>query len=86
MIIRDLDPMPEKSMDEVIKVFDKGGIDKTAFIIKSNLLNFVRRFEREEGNLIQFGQNITYRAKLESINKAFKIYANENSELQTQGE
>ena len=76
-IVRDLDPLPEKDLDEVIKIFENGGIDKINFIIKSNLINFVRRFERENISLVKFAQNIDYAKKITLINEKFKDYASE---------
>jgi len=76
-IVRDLDPLPEKDLDEVIKIFENGGIDKINFIIKTNLINFVRRFERENISLVKFAQNIDYAKKITLINEKFKDYASE---------
>ncbi len=76
-IIRDLDPLPEKTIEETIQILDKGGIDKINFVIKCNLLNFVRRFERENINLVEFAANIDYVTKIETIKTKFKEYAGE---------
>jgi len=76
-IVDDLDPMPNKTMAEAIEIFDKGGIDKLNFIIKSNLLSFVRRFERENTDVVNFGSLTNYNRKIEGILEAFKMYADE---------
>jgi len=76
-IIRDLDPLPEKTIDEAINIFDKGGMDKINFIIKSNFTNFVRKFERENINLVDFGRDINYAQKINTILNEFKKYASE---------
>ena len=79
-VIRDLDPLPEKNIDETIKIFENGGIDKINFIIKSNLVNFVRRFERDNINLVDFGSDINYAQKIKSILTEFKNYAGEQQD------
>ena len=79
-IIRDLDPLPEKTIEETIKILDKGGIDKINFIIKSNLVNFVRRFERDNINLVDFGRDINYAQKIKTIQNEFKDYAREQND------
>jgi len=76
-IVRDLDPLPEKDLDETIKIFENRGIDKINFIIKTNLVNFVRRFERENISLVKFAKNIDYAKKITLINEKFKDYASE---------
>lgn len=76
-IINDIDPMPGKSMKEVLEILKSGGMDKTNFIIKSNLLNFVMRFERENTDVVNFGSLINYDKKINQILETFKLYANE---------
>jgi hypothetical protein len=76
-IIRDLDPMPEKTIDEVIKIKAAGGVDNVSFVIKMNLLNFVHRFERENIPLNLFGANLKYSKRLDNINEKLKEYAKE---------
>ena len=76
-IIRDIDPLPEKTIEEAIKIFEKEGISKINFIIKANLIKFVRRFERENISLVEFASNIDYSRKIETILERFKKYANE---------
>ena len=84
-IIRDLDPLPEKNLEEAIKILEKGGISKERFAIKANLLSYVKRFERENGSLVQFSKARSYDKKLEEIINKFKDYSNENG-LSTEGE
>jgi len=80
-VIRDLDPMPEKNdIEEIIKIYENGGIDKINFIIKTNLLKFVRRFERENISLAEFAKNLDYNEKINLITEKFKNYANESEQ------
>ncbi|GAH44492.1 unnamed protein product, partial [marine sediment metagenome] len=74
-IIRDLDPMPEKTTTETIEIFDKGGTDQINFIIKSNLSKFVRKFERENISLVEFAADMNYASKINIILNQFRSYA-----------
>jgi len=76
-IINDLDPMPGRTLKEAIELFKEGGIDKINFIIKSNLISFVKRFERENTSVVNFGSLVNYNSKIEQILEAFKMYAGE---------
>lgn len=76
-IIRDIDPLPEKTTQESIDIFNAGAIDKINFVIKINLLNFVRRFERENISLENFAVKDEYSTKIDKILTKFKEYANE---------
>lgn len=78
-IIRDLNPLPEKTLDEAIKILKNTGISKINFVIKANLTNFVRRFEIENIGLTEFASNIDYQTKIKTILNKFKEYASEFS-------
>jgi len=77
-IIRDLDPMPEKTVEEILKIKEKGGISDIDFRIKMNLESFIRRFEREQVNLTEFAKDIDYFKKIQLIKDELKNYANES--------
>lgn len=74
-IIYDLDPLPEKGDTEAIEIFKNGGVNKINFVIKTNLLTFVKRFERENINLVDFGRDIDYSRKIQLIQDEFVNYA-----------
>ena len=76
-IINDLDPMPNRTLKEAMELFKEGGIDKINFIIKSNLISFVKRFERENTSIVNFGSLVNYNRKIEQILEALKMYADE---------
>lgn len=79
-VIRHLDPLPDKNIDEAIKILENGGIDKINFIIKSNLIKFVQRFERENISLADFAKELDFSKKIEMIQDRFKFYANESEQ------
>jgi len=76
-IISDLDPLPNRTLKEATELSEAGGIDKINFKIKSNLLSFVKRFERENTDVVNFGSLTNYNRKIEQILEALKIYADE---------
>lgn len=76
-IIQELDPLPDKTQEEAEKILDKKGITLEQYIIKSQLINFVKRFEREQSSLVEFGSAIDYGKKIESIYEEFERYADE---------
>ena len=78
-IINDLDPLPNRTLKEAIELYKEGGIDKINFIIKSNLINFVKRFERENTSVVNFGSLTSYNRKIDQLLKEFRIYAQEMS-------
>ena len=76
-IIDELDPLPNYSLKDVIDIKKNGGIDEIDFIIKSKLSTFVKRFERENVDIVKFGSLGTFSRKIEQIRQEFIKYASE---------
>ena len=76
-IIQELDPLPDKTQSEALEIFKNGGLTKEQYIIKSQLLNFSKRFEREQASLVEFGSARNYKDKIQSIYEEFIKYAQE---------
>ena len=76
-IIQELDPLPDKSQEEAEAILDKKGITIEQYIIKSQLLNFVKRFEREQASLVVFASARNYKDKIDLIYDEFVKYAKE---------
>jgi hypothetical protein len=76
-IIQELDPLPDKTQEEAEKILDKKGITLEQYIIKSQLLNFVKRFEREQASLVVFAAARDYKDKIDLIYEEFVKYAKE---------
>lgn len=74
MIVRALDPLPDKSVKDAIEIYKEGGIDKVNFVIKCNLTAFVHRFERDFAPLNVFAPD---NSKIDLIKEQLKVYANE---------
>ena len=76
-ILRDLDPLPDKSLNEAATILQQGGIDKINFVIKANKISFAKRFDREQMPLQFFGEKMSYDEKIKTIKEEFVNYAKE---------
>jgi hypothetical protein len=78
-IIMDLDPYPTKSVTDTLAVYTAGLISKETMLIKLNLDAYVRRFERENLPVTEFGEGMDYFKKIDIINKQLNSYASEQA-------
>lgn len=79
LLLAELEPFRHMSRQEVTDLFDKGVIPEEDFRIKLNFPTFVRRFERENMNITDFGDAIPYKRKIEIIMAEFRKYAAEQT-------
>ena len=77
VILSDLEPYRHLTRNEVAGLYDKGIVSKEEYLVKLNFADFVRRFERENMNIIEFGDNIEYDTKIGIIKDRMKEYAKE---------
>jgi hypothetical protein len=77
LILKQLEPYPHKTLDEVLTLADKGLLDKKKVLLKINFSSYIDRFERENINIISFGTNISLKDKINNINKKLLDYVNE---------
>jgi hypothetical protein len=77
LILADLEPYRHFSRAEVLDLNAKGLIEPLELQVKLNFASFIRRFERENTNIIEFGSNIAYITKINIIINKLKEYANE---------
>jgi len=80
-VIGDLDPLPGRTIEETIQIKNAGGIDDKGFMIKVNLMPFVRRFESEQIPLAQFVQG-KYWERIKKIREEFEKYIKESGEVE----
>ena len=76
-LLAELEPFRHLSRQEVAELYEKNVISPVDLRIKLNFPNFVRRFERENTNVLDFGAEIPYKRKIEIITDEFRKYANE---------
>lgn len=77
LILAELEPLRHLSRQEVTNLFDKNLVTEQDLRIKLNFPNFVRRFERENTNIVDFGDAIPYQKKIDTIMAEFRRYADE---------
>ena len=56
----------------------KGLVTQDDLLVKLNFADYVRRFERENMNILEFGENITYPAKIQAITGRLREYARQS--------
>ncbi len=78
LILSELEPYRHLTRNEVLDLYGRQIIDETDMRIKLDFANFVRRFEREYLNILEFGYNMPYNSKIKFIINKFKEYASEN--------
>ena len=67
----------DKTIDEAMLIYQQGGLSTRDFVIKSYLMSFVRRFEREQAPLVDFASKRNYDEKIKSILEEIYKYADE---------
>lgn len=77
LILKQLEPYPHKTLDEVLRLAEKGLLDQKKVILKINFSSYIDRFERENINIITFGQNISLKDKINIINEKLLSYVDE---------
>ena len=77
IILGDLEPYRHLTRNEVQGLYDKNLITIEELLIKLNFADFIRRFERENMNIISFGENIDYDKKINTIKERLTDYARE---------
>lgn len=79
LILAELEPFRHLSRQEISDLFGKGLVSEQDLRIKLNFPNFVRRFERENTNILEFGSAIPYERKINTILAEFRRYADEQA-------
>ena len=74
LILKQLEPYPHKTLDEVIKLFEKGLLDEKLVKLKINFNTLVDRFERENINIIEFASKKPLRDKINIITNKLLEY------------
>lgn len=76
-ILSELEPFVGLSREEVFKLKDQGLITSEDFLIKVNFPAYIRRFERENINITEFGLAIPFNERVKKIMEALRRYAQE---------
>ena len=74
IILADLEPLRHYSRQEAVDLFKQNIVDAETLRLKLNFADYIRRFERENTNVIDFGAAIDYNKKIETIKQTIKSY------------
>lgn len=77
LILKQLEPYPHKTLDEVLKLYEKELLSEDLVRLKINFSSLIERFERENINIIEFASNKPLREKIDIINKKLLEYVSE---------
>ena len=77
LLLADLEPYRHLSRNEVATLYEKGIVSMEDYLVKLNFSDFIRRFERENMNIIEFGSEALYERKIDTIKEKLKDYARE---------
>lgn len=78
LILKQLEPYPHKTLDEVLKLYEKELLNENLVKLKINFSTLVEKFERENINIIEFASNKTLREKIDIINNKLLEYVSED--------
>lgn len=78
-ILAELEPYRHLGRAEATELYKSGVISEEDLRIKLNFPNFVRRFERENTNILEFGSEVPIQRKIETILAEFRRYAAEQT-------
>lgn len=74
LILKQLEPYPNKTITEVISLYDKGLLELEKVRLKINFIEYIERFERENINIIEFAANLSLDKKIEIITNKLLDY------------
>lgn len=77
LILKQLEPYQHKTLDEVLKLYEKNLLNVKLVQLKINFITLVERFERENINIIEFASNVSMRDKIKIIQTKLLSYVNE---------
>ncbi len=77
LVLAELEPFRHLTREEVVTLYDKGLITPEQLKLKLNFSSYIHRFERENLNVLKFGDNTDFNKKINIINSRLKEYARE---------
>lgn len=83
LILKQLEPYPHKTFDELLSLSEKGLVSQDLVLIKLNFSSYIDRFERENINIVRFGANRPFKEKISIINKKLLEYAADDKKAVT---
>lgn len=77
LILAELEPYRHLTRNEVANLYQTGIVSVDDYLVKLNFADFIRRFERENMNIIEFGSATAYDTKISTIKEQLRAYAQE---------
>lgn len=77
IILKQLEPFPHLTMNEVVMLSDKQLVDLRKVKLKLNFTQYIDRFERENINILEFASGRTLREKITLITNKLMDYVRE---------
>lgn len=77
LILSNIEPFRHLSSSEVDDMFSKGLVSKEEYLLKKDFSGFIRKFERENDNIIEFGSALDFKEKIRRIQEILLAYARE---------
>lgn len=84
LILAELEPYRHLTRNEVANLYQTGIVSVEDYLVKLNFADFIRRFERENMNIIEFGSATAYDTKISTIKEQLRAYAHEIAPKQVQ--
>lgn len=82
-LLEELEPYKHLTRAEVVSLYRDGIATAEELRVKLNFPSYVRRFERENTDITEFGSALPLQRKIEIISKRLKEYARESLNLDT---
>lgn len=79
MLLSELEPYRHLTRDEMLTMYREGVVTSDELRLKLNFMALIRRFERENTNILEFGSAIPYERKIEIIKATLDGYAKESA-------
>lgn len=74
LLLSELEPFRHLTTTEVADLHREGSISDEDFALKLNFTSLIRRFERENINILDFGEQMKYPAKIQKIHDTIVNY------------
>lgn len=74
-ILDQIEPYPLLSRNDVLNLWEKGVADSSELELKENFASYLERFERENGNITEFGIGMDAKNRVDTITKTLMGYA-----------
>lgn len=78
LILKQLEPYQNMTFDELQSLLEKNMLDEKKFLIKINFDFYIKKFERENMDIVEFASNLALNEKINIITKKLYDYANED--------